>query len=155
MLDVSIFPFWACSYIHSVTWFAIVFLTCSAQPPDDLLWKAKNASKFFKKVGSIYHAKDDEACKRNMSAYRVLGEEEYEAVSFAIFQIDFSYSLDSDSFFYQLLFNLIQRESEKPLIGKRYFNFIKLEDIVVNYPYRKNLSEDELSKGWLSTHGPI
>ncbi|KAM0935279.1 putative dual-specificity kinase CMGC-DYRK-YAK family [Dioscorea sansibarensis] len=91
--------------------------TLGAQPPDDLLRKAKSASKFFKQVGSVHHAKDDEVCKGSMSAYRVLDEEEYEA-----------------------------RDSEKPLIGKRYFNFIKLEDIVVNYPYRKNLSEDELSK---------
>ncbi|KAJ0970948.1 hypothetical protein J5N97_018907 [Dioscorea zingiberensis] len=91
--------------------------TLGAQPPDYLLRKAKNTSKFFKQVGSIYHMKDDEACKGNMSGYRALTEEECEA-----------------------------RESNKPLIGKRYFNYTKLEDIVAKYPYRKNLPEDEVSK---------
>ncbi|KAG1355470.1 putative Rop guanine nucleotide exchange factor 14 [Cocos nucifera] len=87
------------------------------QPPDDLLRDAKNTSKFFKHVGSIYRLEDDEAHNGVTSAYRVLTEEEYES-----------------------------RESKRPKIGKRYFNFVKLEDIIANYPYRKNLPEEEINK---------
>ncbi|XP_038978107.1 dual specificity protein kinase YAK1 homolog isoform X1 [Phoenix dactylifera] len=87
------------------------------QPPDDLLRDAKNTSKFFKHIGSIYRLEDDEAHNGVTSAYRVLTEEEYEA-----------------------------RESKRPKMGKRYFNFVKLEDIIANYPYRKNLPEEEISK---------
>jgi len=43
--------------------------------------------------------------------------------------------------------NFIQRVSKKPVIGKRYFSQVKLEDIIASYPYRKNLSEEEISKG--------
>ncbi|KAJ1702789.1 hypothetical protein LUZ63_002568 [Rhynchospora breviuscula] len=50
------------------------------------------------------------------SAYRVLTEEEYET-----------------------------RESKKPQIGKRYFKFITLEDIISQYPYR-NMPEEEISR---------
>ncbi|KAJ4953097.1 hypothetical protein NE237_029929 [Protea cynaroides] len=60
---------------------------------------------------------NDEACMGGRSAYQTLIEEEYEA-----------------------------RESKKPLIGKEYFNHMKLEEIVVTYPYRRNLPEEEISK---------
>lgn len=40
-----------------------------------------------------------------------------------------------------------QNESKKPVIGKRYFNYVKLEDIVANYPHRKNLPDEEISEG--------
>ncbi|ONK73738.1 uncharacterized protein A4U43_C04F34750 [Asparagus officinalis] len=59
----------------------------------------------------------EEAHKGNASAYRILTEEEYEA-----------------------------RVSQKPIIGKRYFSKVKLEDIIASYPYKKNLSEEEISK---------
>ncbi|OAY82819.1 putative serine/threonine-protein kinase yakA [Ananas comosus] len=87
------------------------------QPPDDLLRNAKNASKFFKHVGGIYRFEDCGAYYGVSSAYRILTEEEYEA-----------------------------RESKRPTMGKRYFNYVKLEDIIANYPYRKNLAEEEFSK---------
>ncbi|KAG1362780.1 dual specificity protein kinase YAK1 [Cocos nucifera] len=87
--------------------------TLGGQPPDDLLRDAKNTSKFFKHVGSIYRLEDDKACKGVTSAYCVLTVEEFEA-----------------------------RESKRPEMGKHYFNCAKLEEIVANYPYRKNLPEE-------------
>lgn len=58
------------------------------------------------------------------------------------------------SYYYYILlsnFNLfwIQRESKKPIIGKEYFNHMKLEAIVKNYPYRKGLSKEDVIKGQL------
>ncbi|CAL9038460.1 unnamed protein product [Musa banksii] len=87
------------------------------QPSDNLLRDSKNTIKFFKHVGSIYRLENDETSKELTSAYRVLTEDEYEA-----------------------------RESKRPSIGKNYFNHVKLEDIIANYPYRKNLPEEEISK---------
>ncbi|PKA52178.1 Serine/threonine-protein kinase AFC2 [Apostasia shenzhenica] len=87
------------------------------QPPDDLLRDAQHTNKFFKYFGSIYRLEDEDTCKGVFSSYRVLTAEEYEA-----------------------------RECKKPVLGKRYFNYIKLEDIIANYPYRKNLPEEEISK---------
>lgn len=52
----------------------VVYYICSGQPPDNLLRDAKNTTKFFKQVGRIYS-------NSVSSAYRVLTEEEYEAVS--------------------------------------------------------------------------
>ncbi|KAA3486562.1 dual specificity protein kinase YAK1-like [Gossypium australe] len=51
------------------------------------------------------------------SAYQALTEEEYEA-----------------------------RELKKPLMGKEYFSHKNLEAIVTNYPYRKNLPEEDIIK---------
>ncbi|GMI85441.1 yeast YAK1-related gene 1 [Hibiscus trionum] len=51
------------------------------------------------------------------SAYQALTEEEYEA-----------------------------RELKKPLMGKEYFDHKNLEAIVTNYPYRKNLPEEDIIK---------
>ncbi|GMJ11322.1 yeast YAK1-related gene 1 [Hibiscus trionum] len=51
------------------------------------------------------------------SAYQALTEEEYEA-----------------------------RELKKPLMGKEYFGHKNLEAIVTNYPYRKNLPEEDIIK---------
>ena len=42
-----------------------------------------------------------------------------------------------------------QREMKKPVIGKEYFNHKNLETIVTNYPYRKNLPEEDVMKGTL------
>ncbi|WOL09496.1 hypothetical protein Cni_G18249 [Canna indica] len=121
------------------------------QPPDSLLRDAKNTSKFFKHVGSIYRLEHDETSTGVPSAYRILTEDEYESVS----------SLSSDTFvednnficfcshaFFSLSLYLmyLKRESKRPIIGKHYFNFVKLEDIIANYPYRKNLPEEEISK---------
>lgn len=36
---------------------------------------------------------------------------------------------------------------KKPSIGKEYFNRMDLEAIVTNYPYRKNLAEEDIRKG--------
>ena len=47
--------------------------------------------------------------------------------------------------------SLIQRESKKPSIGKEYFNHMNLEAIVTKYPYRKNLPEEEILKGYHDT----
>lgn len=87
------------------------------QPSDDLLRDAKDTDKFFKHVASICRLENDETCKEIASAYRILTEEEYEA-----------------------------RTSQKPIIGKRYFSQVKLADIIASYPYRKNLSEEEITK---------
>ncbi|KAG5559096.1 hypothetical protein RHGRI_008870 [Rhododendron griersonianum] len=51
------------------------------------------------------------------SVYKALTEEEYEA-----------------------------RESKKPLVAKEYFKYTNLEAIVREYPYRQNLSEEDLVK---------
>ncbi|XP_039030188.1 dual specificity protein kinase YAK1 homolog isoform X1 [Hibiscus syriacus] len=51
------------------------------------------------------------------SAYQELTEEEYEA-----------------------------RELKKPLMGKEYFGYKNLEAVVRNYPYRKNLPEEDIIK---------
>ncbi|KAF3795911.1 Dual specificity protein kinase [Nymphaea thermarum] len=91
--------------------------TLGGQPPDYMLRDAKNANKFFKHVGSIHCLDADESSKGNQSAYQFLTEEEYEA-----------------------------RELKKPVIGKHYFNYVKLEDIIMNYPHRKNLSDSEISQ---------
>jgi len=40
-----------------------------------------------------------------------------------------------------------QREKKRPVIGKEYFNYMDLEGIVAAYPYRKNLSEEDILKG--------
>ena len=45
------------------------------------------------------------------------------------------------------LFVYFQREMKKPSIGKEYFNQNNLEGIVTNYPYRKNLAEEDRKKG--------
>ncbi|KAL0317843.1 UNVERIFIED_CONTAM: Dual specificity protein kinase YAK1 [Sesamum angustifolium] len=87
------------------------------QPPDYILRKAKNTSKFFKFSGSINREERDENHRSNCSMYQVLTEEEYAA-----------------------------RESKKPSVGKEYFNHMNLEAIVTKYPYRKNLAEEELVK---------
>ncbi|XP_042382473.1 dual specificity protein kinase YAK1 homolog isoform X1 [Zingiber officinale] len=87
------------------------------QPPDSLLRDAKNTSKFFKHVGSIHSSEHDGTSKGGISAYRILTVEEYES-----------------------------RESNKPDIGKHYFNFVNLDDIIDNYPYRRNLSDKEKLK---------
>ncbi|KAK4384726.1 Dual specificity protein kinase YAK1 [Sesamum angolense] len=87
------------------------------QPPDYILRKAKNTSKFFKFIGSINREERDENHRSNCSMYQVLTEEEYAA-----------------------------RESKKPSVGKEYFNHMNLEAIVTKYPYRKNLAEEELVK---------
>ena len=42
-----------------------------------------------------------------------------------------------------------QRELKKPSIGKEYFIHKNLEAIVTNYPYRKNLAEEDIVKGYL------
>ncbi|KAI3474490.1 hypothetical protein Pfo_029400 [Paulownia fortunei] len=87
------------------------------QPPDYILRKAKNTSKFFKFVGSINHEEWDQNHRSNCSMYQVLTEEEYAA-----------------------------RESKKPSIGKEYFNHMNLEAIVTKYPYKTNLAEEDIVK---------
>ncbi|KAG0474245.1 hypothetical protein HPP92_013931 [Vanilla planifolia] len=87
------------------------------QPPDDLLRDAQHTNKFFKYVGSIYRVHDEETSSAASSSYRVLTAEEYEV-----------------------------RECKKPVIGKRYFNYVKLEDIIAKYPHRNTLSEEEVTK---------
>ncbi|XP_020094788.1 homeodomain-interacting protein kinase 2-like isoform X2 [Ananas comosus] len=51
------------------------------------------------------------------TAFRVLTEEEYE-----------------------------ERESKRPAIGKLKFKYVKLEDLIANYPYSKNMSKEEIRK---------
>nr|KJB82258.1 hypothetical protein B456_013G185200 [Gossypium raimondii] len=88
-----------------------------SQPPDYVLKEAKNASKFFKCIGSTHDIENGEVPIGSRSAYQALTEEEYEA-----------------------------RELKKPLMGKEYFSHKNLEAIVTNYPYRKNLPEEDIIK---------
>ncbi|KAL8141538.1 hypothetical protein V2J09_014570 [Rumex salicifolius] len=86
------------------------------QPPDYVLKEAKNTNKFFKYAGGINHIGYG-GIPNSSSSYQTLTPEEYEA-----------------------------REKKKPLIGKEYFNYMNLEGIIAAYPYRKNLSEEDISK---------
>ncbi|XP_019054412.1 PREDICTED: probable serine/threonine-protein kinase yakA isoform X2 [Nelumbo nucifera] len=97
--------------------YILLYSVCRGQPPDNVLKEAKNTNKFFKRVGSIYHFENIETTMSGESAYQALTEKEYEA-----------------------------RELKKPLIGKEYFNHMKLEEIVTSYPYRRNLPQEEISK---------
>lgn len=87
------------------------------QPPDYLLKEAKSTNKFFKFVGSVDHIDAGHVSMGARSAYQALSEEEYEA-----------------------------REKKKPIIGKEYFNYMNLEGIIAAYPYKKNLSEEDIIK---------
>ncbi|KDP39566.1 hypothetical protein JCGZ_02586 [Jatropha curcas] len=87
------------------------------QPPDYLLKEAKNTSKFFKCIGSVHNVENCEVSFGGKSAYQVLTVEEYES-----------------------------RELKKPSIGKEYFHHMNLEAIVRNYPYRKNLPQEDRKK---------
>ncbi|XP_038699889.1 dual specificity protein kinase YAK1 homolog isoform X2 [Tripterygium wilfordii] len=84
------------------------------QPPDYVLKAAKNTSKFFKCIGTAHNQENGEPMG-GRSAYQALTVEEYEA-----------------------------RELKRPVIGKEYFNHMNLEAIVTNYPYRKNLPEEDI-----------
>nr|XP_043614835.1 dual specificity protein kinase YAK1 homolog [Erigeron canadensis] len=87
------------------------------QPPDHVLKESKNASKYFKYVGSVSHDENSQESSSGRSVYQALTEEEYEA-----------------------------REKKKPLIGKEYFNHMNLEGIVKKYPYKKNLQDEDLAR---------
>ncbi|CAB4271784.1 unnamed protein product [Prunus armeniaca] len=87
------------------------------QPPDCVLKEAKNTSKFFKCIRSVHNVENGELSASRKSAYQALTEEEYEA-----------------------------RELKRPSIGKEYFNRMNLEEIVTNYPYRKNLPKEDVVK---------
>ncbi|CAL9105090.1 unnamed protein product [Musa acuminata var. zebrina] len=87
------------------------------QPPDNLLRNATKTNNFFKHVGSINQLVDDQSVKINSSAYQILNEEEFEI-----------------------------RGLKRPKIGKKYFSFVKLEDIVAEKAYRKNLPDEQFDK---------
>ncbi|KAJ6858509.1 dual specificity protein kinase YAK1 [Populus alba x Populus x berolinensis] len=87
------------------------------QPPDYVLKEAKNARKFFKCIGSVHNLENGEVSLGGRSAYQALKVEEYESI-----------------------------ELKKPSIGKEYFHHMNLEAIVTNYPYRKNLPEEDIKK---------
>ncbi|OVA18381.1 Protein kinase domain [Macleaya cordata] len=87
------------------------------QPPDHVLKEAKNTAKFFKRVGSVHNFENDETCMAGRSGYQALTAEEYEA-----------------------------RALKKASVGKEYYNYMKLEEIVKSYPYRKNLPQEEITR---------
>ncbi|XP_015577762.2 dual specificity protein kinase YAK1 homolog isoform X1 [Ricinus communis] len=87
------------------------------QPPDYLLKEAKNTSKFFKCIGSVHNVDHGDMSLGSKSAYQALTVDEYEV-----------------------------RELKKPSIGKEYFHHKNLEAIVTNYPYRKNLPQEDIMK---------
>ncbi|XP_048138332.1 dual specificity protein kinase YAK1 homolog isoform X2 [Rhodamnia argentea] len=87
------------------------------QPPDYVLKEAKNTSKFFKCIGNVHDMENFQASICQRSVYQALSEEEFEA-----------------------------RELKKPSIGKEYFNYMNLEAIVTNYPYRKKLPKEDIIK---------
>lgn len=91
--------------------------TLGGQPPDHVLKEAKNTSKFFKRIGSGHNFENDEICMGERSGYQPLTAEEYEA-----------------------------RTLKKATIGKQYFKYTKLEEVVKNYPYRTNLPQEEISR---------
>ncbi|XP_022969717.1 dual specificity protein kinase YAK1 homolog isoform X2 [Cucurbita maxima] len=86
------------------------------QPPDYVLKEAKHTSKFFKFIGG-FHNEIGDIYGSGRSSFQALKADEYEA-----------------------------REMKKPSIGKEYFNRMNLEAIVTNYPYRKNLAEEDIRK---------
>ncbi|TXG48787.1 hypothetical protein EZV62_024662 [Acer yangbiense] len=92
-----------------------VFCVVKRQPPDYVLKEAKNTSKFFKCVGIVHNMENDEVAMDGRSTYQPLTEIDYEA-----------------------------REMKKPLIAKEYFNQKTLEAIVTNYPYKKNLTKEDI-----------
>jgi hypothetical protein len=55
----------------------------SVQPPDNMLREAKHAVNFFKFIGNIYPGVESQ--NSSGSAYRLLTEEEIEAVSLMVF----------------------------------------------------------------------
>lgn len=77
-------------------------------------------------------------------------EEEYDAVSHHILMYEmlmlWHFEFSSHCIFLLSGFSF-QKELKKPVIGKRYFNYVKLEDIVVNFPRRKSLPDEDISKG--------
>ncbi|KAK9914736.1 hypothetical protein M0R45_038494 [Rubus argutus] len=87
------------------------------QPPDYVLKEAKNTCKFFKCIRSVQSVENGDFSATGKSSYQALTEEEYEA-----------------------------RELKRPSIGKEYFNHMNLEEIVTNYPYRKNLAKEDMVK---------
>ncbi|GAB2286494.1 hypothetical protein Dimus_020893 [Dionaea muscipula] len=87
------------------------------QPPDYVLKDAKNTGKFFKYTGSIRQIDAGDVSTGVRSAYQALTEIEYEA-----------------------------REKKKPVIGKEYFHYMNLDRIIKDYPYRKNMSEEDIIK---------
>jgi dual specificity protein kinase YAK1 len=42
----------------------------------------------------------------------------------------------------------VQRDMKKPVIGKEYFKHMNLEAIVRSYPYRKNLPQEDIIRGY-------
>ncbi|EPS67247.1 hypothetical protein M569_07524, partial [Genlisea aurea] len=88
-----------------------------SQPPDHILRKAKNTSKFFKFIGSIDQGGDPDIRSDDCSKYCALTEEEFST-----------------------------RESRKPDIGKEYFNDMTLGEVVTKYPYRRNLVDGEIAR---------
>ncbi|XP_020524161.1 serine/threonine-protein kinase minibrain isoform X3 [Amborella trichopoda] len=91
--------------------------TLGGQPPDHMLGVSKNTNKLFKYVSCLPYPDDDEANHGSQSGYRLLTEEEYEA-----------------------------RELKRPVLGKQYFSYVKLKDIVNRYPLRKNMPEEDISR---------
>jgi len=142
---------------------------CRGQPPDYVLRDAKNSSKFFKCVGSLQNVESSESSKSGRSLYQALTVEEYESVSLVCYRFQLlgllskMNNLASHQFFFFFSFwflflNItwlstiiflfpVQRELKKPSIGKEYFNHMNLEAIVTNYPYRKNLPNEDIVKG--------
>lgn len=88
-----------------------------AQPPDYLLNDATNTSKFFKHIASVRQFDRRDISQGVGSLYRALTEDEY-----------------------------VARANIKPDIGKEYFHFMDLEKIIKDYPYRRDISEDDRIK---------
>ncbi|RRT61471.1 hypothetical protein B296_00044150 [Ensete ventricosum] len=53
----------------------------------------------------------------------------------------------SACFVSKTIYTYIQRGLKRPKIGKKYFRFVKLEDIVADKASRKNLPDEQLDKG--------
>ncbi|KAG5559097.1 hypothetical protein RHGRI_008870 [Rhododendron griersonianum] len=128
-----------------------ILLCTRGQPPDYVLKEAKTTCKFFKFVGNVNH---EEPTSRR-SVYKALTEEEYEAVCVSLFllfdqvrgkRIDISRLCKICDLICLTHISYFLRESKKPLVAKEYFKYTNLEAIVREYPYRQNLSEEDLVK---------
>eukprot|EP00897_Mesotaenium_endlicherianum_P002943 jgi/Mesen1/2677/ME000167S01827 len=92
--------------------------TLGAQPPDHMLHSSKQTSRFFKRSPAPPSRKADTgAHAAHASAYTLLTMAEFE-----------------------------EKEKARPATGKRYFRFSKLDEIVLNYTLRSNISDEDADR---------
>jgi dual specificity protein kinase YAK1 len=123
----------------------------SVQPPDDMLRKGKHTGNFFKYTGNIFPGSESWNGPGSGSAYKLLTEEDIEAVSFNGFLEvinSFSYMPTSLSFI-PFLPPPTQREFQKPKMGKWYFPRRGLGKLILTYPWQNSI--EKILSGLFST----